>query len=147
MRAEEFVLAVRGGGTGDVTATHVLWKHPTKHTDHIVSPLVADGRMLLVKGGGISTVFDTKTGRALRGPKRVGNATSYFASPVMGDGKIYLAGENGIIAVLAEGPDYEELATNDVGDNIIATPAIADGALFVRTRTRLLCIAGDAVKN
>ncbi|MGD9724156.1 MAG: PQQ-binding-like beta-propeller repeat protein [Pirellulales bacterium] len=145
--AEEFILAVRGGGSGDVTATHVLWKHPTRHTDHIVSPLVSDGRMLLVKGGGISTVFDTATGRALRGPKRVANATSYFASPVLGDGKIYLAGENGVIAVLADGADYEELAANDVGDNIIATPAISAGALFVRTRTKLLCIADDAVKK
>ena len=53
--AQEFVLAVRPGGRGDVTDTHVLWKHPTKYTDHIVSPLVIDNRMLLVKGGGIAT--------------------------------------------------------------------------------------------
>lgn len=138
--AEEFILAVRGGGRGDVTATHVLWKHKTKHTDHVVSPLVADGRMLLVKTGGITTVFDTATGRPLRTPKRVANATNYFASPVAGDGKIYLAGENGMIAVLRNSPDYEELAVNDVGDAIVATPAIADDALYVRTRNKLLCI-------
>ena len=88
--AEEFILAVRGGGEGDVSLSHVLWKHRTKHTDHIVSPLVSDGRMLLVKGGGISTVFETRSGTPLRAPKRVANATSYFASPVSGDGKIYL---------------------------------------------------------
>jgi hypothetical protein len=46
-----------------------------------------------------------------------------------------------MIAVLKNSPDYEELAINDVGDNIVATPAIADGALFVRTRNSLLCIA------
>jgi outer membrane protein assembly factor BamB len=138
--AEEFILAVRGGGRGDVTATHVVWKHKTKHTDHVVSPLVADGRMLLVKTGGITTVFDTATGRSLRAPKRVANATNYFASPVAGDGKIYLAGENGMIAVLRNNPDYEELAVNDVGDSIVATPAIADDALYVRTRNKLLCI-------
>ena len=141
--AEEFILAVRGGGSGNVTDSHVLWKHGTKHTDHIVSPYVSQGRMLLVKTGGISTVFDTSTGLPIRGPKRVANATNYFASPVSGDGKIYLCGENGMIVVLKDAPDYEELAVNDVGDSIVATPAIADGALFVRTRGHLLCIALD----
>jgi outer membrane protein assembly factor BamB len=139
--ADEFILAVRGGGQGNVTDSHVLWKHATKHTDHIVSPLVTDGRMLLIKGGGISTVFDTKQGAPLRGPKRVANATNYFASPVTGDGKIYLAGENGMVAVLRNGPDYEELAVNDVAGSIVATPAIADGALYIRTRDQLLCVA------
>ncbi|MEZ6111112.1 MAG: PQQ-binding-like beta-propeller repeat protein [Pirellulaceae bacterium] len=52
--ADEYVLAVRGGGTGDVTDTHVLWRHQTKYTDHIVSPFIRSGRMFLVKGGGIS---------------------------------------------------------------------------------------------
>ena len=139
--ADEFILAVRGGGSGNVTATHALWKHPTKHTDHIVSPFVSEGRMLLIKGGGISTVFETQTGTPWRGPKRVANATGYFASPVSGDGKIYLAGENGMVVVLKNDASYEELSVNDVGGNIVATPAIADGALFIRTRDRLLCVA------
>ena len=139
--AEECIVAVRGGGSGDVTASHVLWKHPTRHTDHIVSPFVSAGRMLLVKGGGISTVFDTRTGTPLRGPKRIANASDYFASPIAGDGKIYVAGENGKIVVLRDAPDYEVLAVNDVGGSIVATPAIADGAVYVRTRHKLLCIA------
>lgn len=138
--AEEFILAVRGGGEGDVTESHVLWKHPTKHTDHIVSPLVLDGRMLLVKEGGISTTFETSEGRALRGPKRIGNGGSYFASPVYGDGKIYVASENGSVVVLNNGPNFEQLARNDVGDSVVATPAIADGSLFIRTRSKILCV-------
>ena len=137
--ADEFILAVRGGGTGDVTDSHVLWKHATKHTDHVVSPFVSDGRMLLIKCGGISTVFDTESGKSLRGPKRIADATDYFASPVAGDGKIYAAGSNGMIVVLADTADYEELAVNDVGGSLVATPAIADGKLFVRTREKLLC--------
>ena len=142
--AEQFILAVRGGGQGDVTQTHLLWKHKTKNTDHIVSPFVSDGRMFLVKEGGISTVFDTKRGVPVRGPKRIGSGGGYFASPVLGDGKIYLASENGNVAVLKNSADYEELAVNDVGESIIATPAIADGRLFIRTRTQLLCIAAEA---
>ena len=141
--AEQFILAVRGGGQGDVTQTHLLWKHKTKNTDHIVSPFVSDGHMFLIKEGGISTVFDTQQGESVRGPKRIGSGGGYFASPVFGDGKIYLASENGNVAVLKNGADYEELALNDVGESIIATPAIADGGLFVRTRTQLLCFAAE----
>lgn len=139
--AEQAILAVRGGGEGDVTDSHLLWKHKTKYTDHIVSPLVADGRMFLVKEGGISTVFETKGGTALRGPVRVGAGGSYFASPILGDGKIYLAGENGKVIVLRNSAGYEELASNDIGESILATPAIADGKLFIRTRTRILSVS------
>jgi outer membrane protein assembly factor BamB len=139
--ADEFVLAVRGGGEGDVTGTHVLWKHPTKHTDHIVSPLVSDGRMLLVKCGGISTAFETGAGESIRKAKRISNGGDYFASPVYGDGKIYVASDNGTVVVLKDSPDYEVLAANDLEDAIVATPAISDGRLFIRTRTKLLCAA------
>lgn len=141
--AEQTILAVRGGGEGDVTQSHLLWKHKTKHTDHIVSPLVADGRMLLIKEGGITTVFDTAAGTPLRGPVRVGAGGSYFASPVLGDGKIFLAGENGTIVVLRNTANYEELARNDLGESILATPAISDGKLFIRTRTRLVCMSAE----
>ncbi|MCE9606285.1 MAG: PQQ-binding-like beta-propeller repeat protein [Planctomycetia bacterium] len=137
--ADEYVLAVRGGGEGDVTKTHVLWRHSTKHTDHIVSPMVVAGRMLLVKCGGIATCFETDAGKLLWGPKRIENGGDYFASPVYGDGKIYVAGENGTIVVLNDTPELEVLAKNTVDGSIVATPAIADGRLFVRTREALLC--------
>lgn len=137
---DEFIIAVKAGGRGDVTASHVLWKKATKHTDHIVSPLVVHDRMLLIKCGGIATCFETRNGTALFGPARINNAGDYFASPVYGDGKIYIAGENGHIVVLRDGPTLDILAVNDMGDSILGTPAIADGALFVRTRKLLLRI-------
>lgn len=140
--ADEYVLAVQAGGVGDVTKSHLLWKNPTKYTDHIVSPLVSDGRMLLIKGGGIRTVFDTKKGKALGRQARIQNTCEYFASPVVGDGKIYVAGENGVIVVLEDSEDYTLLSKNDMGDAILATPAIADGHLFIRTRSKLICV-GD----
>ena len=140
--ADEFIMAVRGGGRGDVTKTHVLWKHRTKYTDHIVSPLVIDKRMLLVKGGGISTCFETENGKTLWGPKRIQNESAYFASPIYGDGKIYIAGENGFVVVLKNSPKLEILAKNDIGDAIVGTPAIADGRIVIRTRTKLICV-GD----
>lgn len=139
--ADEHIVAVRGGGRGDVTDTHVLWRRETKYTDHIVSPLVAEDRMLLIKGGGIATCFDSKTGEAEYGPLRIKNAGEYFASPVYGDGKVYIAGENGRVVVLRHAPKLEILAVNDMGDAILGTPAIAGDALFFRTRGKLVCVA------
>ncbi len=137
---DEFIVAVKGGGRGDVTKTHVLWKHPTKHTDHIVSPLVVSDRMFLVKTGGIATCFETGQGKPLFGPARIENAGEYFASPIYGDGKIFVAGENGKIVVLRDARELEVLSVNEMGDSILGTPAIADGALFVRTRKALMRI-------
>ena len=138
--AAEFILAVRGGGRGDVTSTHVLWEHPTKHTDHIVSPLVADGRMLLIKGGGIATCFETENGSSLYGPARIQNAGDYFASPVLADGKIYVAGENGNVVVLRNSAELEILSVNDLGSPVLGTPAVSDGTIFFRTRDGLLAV-------
>jgi outer membrane protein assembly factor BamB len=139
--AEQFILAVQGGGRGDVTDSHLLWKHPTKHTDHIVSPLVASGRMLLIKEGGIATCFETAGGGALWGPERIDNGSEYFASPVLGDDKIYIAAANGMVVVLQDGPELSTPVVNDMGAPVLGTPAIADGRLFVRTRRGLYCLA------
>jgi outer membrane protein assembly factor BamB len=139
--AEQFIVAVRAGGRGDVTESHVLWKHDSRAPDHIVSPLVIDGRMLVVKGGGISSCFDTAKGEPLWYQRRIQNAGDYFASPIYGDGKIFVTGENGMVVVLKAGPELEVLATNDLGESCLATPAIADGRLFFRTRKKLICVA------
>ena len=93
-----------------------------------------------VAGAGITTVFETETGKPFRKETRIPNTTNYFASPVVGDGKIYVAGENGVVVVLKNSPDYEVLAENDLGDDILGTPAISDGRLFFRTRMKLICV-------
>jgi outer membrane protein assembly factor BamB len=139
--AEQFIVAVRAGGRGDVTDTHVLWKHDSRAPDHIVSPLVVDRRMLVVKGGGISSCFDTAKGEPLWYQRRIQNAGDYFASPIYGDGKIFVTGENGMVVVLKAGPELEILATNDLGESCLATPAIADGRLYFRARKKLICVA------
>ena len=142
--ANQFIQAIRGGGRGDVTKTHVLWNHDSRAPDHIVSPLVVDGRMLIVKGGGIASCYDTSGGEAIWHQKRIQNIGEYFASPIYGDGKIYVAGENGNVVVLKNGPKLEVLAKNDMGESILGTPAIADGRLFIRTRTKLICVTDQS---
>lgn len=142
LQTEASIQAVRGGGTGDVSKTHTLWKHKTKAADHLVSPLVTDGRMFLIKSNGLVSAYEMSEGKPLYVRKRVDNASSYLAAPVCGDGKIYIAAENGKILVLKNEADFEEpLAINDMGESCIGTPAIADGRLFLRTRTKLFCVA------
>ena len=73
--------------------------------------------------------------------QRIGNEGGYLASPVYGDGKIYVAGQNGVIVVIKDGDKPETLATNDMAEPVIGTPALADGRIFLRTRTKLVCVA------
>jgi outer membrane protein assembly factor BamB len=141
MQKEASIQAVRGGGSGDVSRTHVLWKRVNRAPDHVVSPLVVHGRILFVKSGGISNCFDAATGEPVWEKKRIGNEGGYLASPVYGDGKIYVAGQNGFVVVLQEGPELKVLSKNDMGESIIGTPAIADGRVYIRTRNKLYCVA------
>jgi outer membrane protein assembly factor BamB len=137
----DIVQAIRGGGQGDVTKTHMLWNLDHKVSSNIASPLVVDGRVLVVKKGGISSSFDARSGEPVWLQKRIRNFGNYYASPIAGDGKIYVMGENGFLVVLKQGPELEILARNDMGESCIATPAIADGRIYVRTLTRLYCFA------
>jgi outer membrane protein assembly factor BamB len=137
------IQAVRGGGSGDITQTHVLWNVHNKSPSNIVSPLVVGEQLFLVKRGGLSSSFDAQTGKTHWELGRIRNIGDYYASPVAGDGKIYVAGENGFVVVLEQGPKLKILATNDVGESCLATPAISDGLLFVRGRESLFCFSEE----
>lgn len=143
LQKDASIQAVRGGGKGDVSKSHVLWMHKTKSPSHIVSPLVADGRMFIIKQGGITSAFDIKDGQSIWERRRVGAAGSYLSAPVFGDGKIYVASEPGVVSVIESGPEQKVLSRNDMGEPIAATPALVDGQIFLRTRTKLFCIANE----
>ena len=138
------IQAVRGGGKGDVTKTHVLWNIENTSPSNITSPLVDDGRVFVVKKGGLSASFDAKTGDTVYLKKRIRNFGNYYASPISGDGKIFVQGENGFLVVLRQGPMVEVLAKNYLGDSVVATPAIAAGRIYVRTRKTLFCFSEEA---
>jgi outer membrane protein assembly factor BamB len=135
---------IRGGGSGDVTKTHVEWNLNNRSPSNITSPLVSDGRLFVVKKGGVAAAFEIGDGKTVYEQKRVRNLGNYYASPIAGDGKIYVTGENGFILVLKDGPQLEVLAKNDMGEPCVATPAIADGRLYVRTLNKLYCFAEGA---
>lgn len=137
------IQAIRGGGTGDVTKTHVLWNKDHKTPSNLSSPLYYNGRLYLVKSGGMSSCYDTRDGKLLWERSRLGNFGDYYASPIAANGRVYIAGKNGFIVVLQDGPALKILGKNDIGEDIIATPAIADGRLYVRTRENLFCIASS----
>jgi len=138
------VQAIRGGGEGDVTKTHMIWNLDHLAPSNICSPLAYDGRLLVIKKGGISAAFSLEDGQEIWNKKRIGNLGNYYASPIAAGDRIYVPGENGTIVVLKSGPEIEVLAKNDVGNSVIATPAIADNRLYVRTYDTLWCFEEPA---
>ncbi|MFN0054251.1 MAG: PQQ-binding-like beta-propeller repeat protein [Planctomycetales bacterium] len=141
------IQAVRGGGSGDVTKTHVLWNlQKTKAPSNMVSPLVVGEQLFVVKRGGLSSSFDAATGEKHWELQRIKNLGEYSASPVAGDGKIYVMGENGFVTVLQQGTTLTVLARNDLGEPSLSTPAIADGRIFIRTREKLFCFAEEGTR-
>ena len=134
------IQAIRGGGSGDVTKSHLVWDLHNRAPSNLSSPLVLGDRLFVVKRGGLSSCFEVDTGKSLWEIKRIQNLGEYYASPVAGDGKIYVTGENGIVVVLAEGPELKILAKNDMGSTSVATPAIANGRLYFRTKEKIFCV-------
>jgi len=135
------IQAIRGGGTGDVTQTHVLWNLTNRSPSNLSSPLVTQGRLVVVKAGGLSSCFAVADGKPLWQLARIKNLGDYYASPIAADGKIYIAGRNGFIVVLEDGPELRILGRNDMGSEVLATPAIADGRIYIRTREKVYCVA------
>jgi outer membrane protein assembly factor BamB len=138
------IQAVRGGGTGDVTETNVVFNLHNRSPSNLCSPLVVGEQLFVVKKGGLSSSFDARSGATHWELSRIRNIGDYYGSPVAGDGKIYVPGENGFIVVLEQGPKLNVLAKNDIGESCLATPAIADGRLFIRGRQSLFCFTQEA---
>jgi outer membrane protein assembly factor BamB len=138
------IQAVRGGGNGDVTKTHVVWNIDNKSPSNLSSPLVYNNRLHVVKSGGVSSCFDASNGATVWERTRLKNFGDYYASPIAGDGKVYIAGRNGFVVVLDDRPEMTVLAKNDMGGEILATPAIADGRIFIRTRDKVFCVSNEA---
>jgi outer membrane protein assembly factor BamB len=134
-------LAVRAGGHGDVTRTHVLWRQ--KAGTGISSPVLYDGHLYWV--GGQVGCLKSGTG-AIVYQERLYEARQEYASPVAADGKLYAFTRRNGGFVLAASGRFERLARNDLGDpsDFSGTPAISDGRLFVRSNEYLYCIGRSA---
>ena len=133
---EDLVLAIRAGGAGDSTKTHVAWKG-NRGISEIPSPLFYRGRVYFVRSGGMVTSYAADTGTVVLDRQRLGVLGQYVASPVAADGRIYAASESGTVIVLRAADTLDVLARNDLQETITATPAIADNTLYVRTAGHL----------
>jgi outer membrane protein assembly factor BamB len=127
------LLAIRAGGTGDVSETHIAWS-TTKGAPHTPSPLLVGDELYVVSDGGIASCFDARTGK-LHWQERIGG--SFSASPFAAGGRIYLQSEEGVTTVLRAGTKLERLAENKLGERTFASYAVADGAIYLRTETKL----------
>jgi len=131
------LLALRAGGRGDVTTSHLLWS--TANGPDVPTP-VTDGKYFyIVNDRGIVWCLDAKTGAEIYGQQRIKPGT-YSSSPVLADGKIYVTNEDGLTAVIQAGPKFEVLAENPLNDYVLSSPAISGGQIFLRTGQFLYCI-------
>jgi outer membrane protein assembly factor BamB len=128
--------AIRPDGQGDVTESHVVWRAnksiPTKP-----SPVLVGDLLFMANDAGIFTCLEAKTG-ALVWQKRIGG--QYSASPLYAAGRIYFFSHEGRTTVIAPEREWRVLAENQLDDGFMASPAVADGRLILRTKARLLCI-------
>ncbi|MCG8651903.1 MAG: PQQ-binding-like beta-propeller repeat protein, partial [Pirellulales bacterium] len=130
-------LAIRpDGARGDLTDSHVAWDYE-RAVPVVSSPLLYRGLLYTIKDGGILTVFDAESGQVRHQGRLAGAIDKYYASPVAGDGKVYLASESGKLSVIGGDDGWSPISIADFGEPIYATPALANGALFVRTAEAL----------
>ncbi|MDA0832419.1 MAG: SMP-30/gluconolactonase/LRE family protein [Planctomycetota bacterium] len=138
-KSQNVILAVRPGGTGEITDSHVVWQN-TRNVPFCSSPLYYRDIVFMVKDGGILTTLDARTGELIQ-QGRVSGTGSYYSSPVAGDGKVYLLNQLGQLTVVSAEGEYETLHSVDFGEDVYGTPAIVDGQIFLRTNGHLYCFA------
>ena len=133
--------ALKPGGTGDVTKSHVLWKQ-TKGLPYLTSAIAYRGQYVMIKDCGIVTSLDAETGtEVFRG--RAASAGKYYASPVAANGHIYFTSLDGTLTVLKAGSKKAEVVAENpkLDERTAATPAIADDTLYIRTEKHLYAFA------
>lgn len=140
------MLAVRTGGKGDVTASHLLWRHASGNPQRVGSPIVYDGLLFVSdvhSRDGRAECLDVRTGKAHW--KETLSGTLWGSILRAGD-RLYMANLEGKTFVLRASPKFELLATNDLAEPTYAALAASDGELFVRTYKHLYCISAKKPK-
>jgi outer membrane protein assembly factor BamB len=143
--ADEFLLACSGestlairldDGRGDLTRSHVAWVNK-KASAFVPTPLAYQGLLYIPGAKGFVTCLEARTGKEVY-KERLGG--QFEASPIGGAGRVYLASKEGVVTVLRAGPSFEVLASNTMGEMLVASPAPADGRIYLRGEKHLYCI-------
>ena len=132
---KNIAFALTPGGSGDITKSHVAWS-TTKGLPYVPSPLVYRGVMYTMNNGGRLSAFDAKTGKELYETEAVGIG-SIYASPVAANGHLYICGLDKSVVVVKAGDSPDKVSSAKLDDRIAATPAIADGTIYIRTAKTL----------
>lgn len=135
------IYAILPGGTGDLSpgsdgsSSYVAWSK-RRGGPYMPTPVVYGPHLYVCSNNGLLTCYEARTGKELY-RKRLGGSGGYSASPVVADGRLYFAGEEGEVRVVKAGPTFRLLAVNRMADPCMATPAISDGMIIVRTQHTL----------
>ncbi len=139
-KASNSLIAVRSGGTGDISHSHVSWTS-NRGLPYVPSPLYYDGRIYLIKDGGMISSIEAKSGKLFYTQERLNAGGAYYASPVAADGRIYLVSVSGKLTVVKAGGETPQILHQaDFGERIFATPAMVGDRIYLRTQTQLLSL-------
>jgi outer membrane protein assembly factor BamB len=146
------IYAIRPGTTGDISLKEdetksdaIAWSIK-KGGPYMPTPIVYDNHLYTCSNAGIVTCYEAQTGKQVY-KERLGGSGGYTASPVATDGKLYFAGEDGDVRVVRAGAKFELLSINPLGEACMATPAISDGMIFIRTQYYLFGIGRNSASN
>lgn len=134
--SENGMLAIRLGGSGDMTDKAIRWKYQ-RSVPQLPSPLLYRGVLYMVNDNGIVTTLDPETGSVVRQGRLAGALGPHFASPIAADGHVFFTTEAGAVVVVSPGGDITPATVNELGEDTYATPAVADGRIYVRTTAAL----------
>jgi outer membrane protein assembly factor BamB len=134
--SENGMLAIRLGGSGDMTEKSIKWKY-RRSVPQLPSPLFYRNVLYMVNDNGIVTSLNPETGEMIAQGRLTGALGSHYASPVAADGHVFFSTEPGAVVVLEPTGDLKPLVVNTIGEEIYATPAFADGRIYVRTTKAL----------
>jgi outer membrane protein assembly factor BamB len=124
-----------------------LWRYEKNFTSVIPSTLAYQDVLYVARNGGILTTHEAATGKVSKSARISGALGGYSSSPVAADGKVWLGSEEGKVAVLRAGADWEVLAVNDLGEGIYATPALSGGVIYLRTEEALYAFSSSPATN
>ena len=133
---ERHTLAIRPGGKGNVTDTHIAWR-TTRGAAYVPSPIISGRYLLMVADSGIASCFEARTGKRHWMERLPGG---HSPSPVSADGLVYFVSDRGVTTIIRPSETFAVIAKNELGEPVSASPAISQGQIFLRTHQHLYCI-------
>ena len=124
---------------GTASSSHIVWSQQREGA-YMQTPVVYQDLLYVCRDNGVLSVYEAETGKRLYQQRLADGRTGFSASAIAGDGKLYYSSEEGSVLVVKAGPTFELLEENAMGETVMATPAISEGSIFIRTRTRLVSI-------